>query len=128
MAVPPSVDRQVREEQELVQSAREERAKLKAAATTIAKSATKVVTDTNDNHEHSSSTTRQRQRQQVESSARKLPGEKQETFQEHQGDFAYFIDYYRSPSFKKFWKFFIRAPIWAMAATASLLINFLKFR
>jgi len=66
--------------------------------------------------------------QQVESSARKLPGEKQETFQEHQGDFAYFIDYYRSPSFKKFWKFFIRAPIWAMAATASLLINFLKFR
>ena len=65
---------------------------------------------------------------QVESGAKKLPGEKQETFRENQGDFAYFLDYYRAPTFKRFWRFFIRAPIWAMAATASLLINFLKFR
>jgi glycosyltransferase involved in cell wall biosynthesis len=66
--------------------------------------------------------------QQVESDARKLPGEKQETFYEHRGDFAYFIDYYRAPNFKKFWKFFVRAPVWALAATASLVISFLKFR
>ena len=65
---------------------------------------------------------------QVESSSEKLPGEKKNTFQEHQGDFAYFVDYYRDPGFKKFWKFFVRAPMWALAATASLIINFLKFR
>jgi glycosyltransferase involved in cell wall biosynthesis len=65
---------------------------------------------------------------QVESGAKKLPEEKQGTFNEHQGEFAYFMDYYRDPGFKKFWKFFIRAPIWALAATASLVINFLKFR
>ncbi len=65
---------------------------------------------------------------QVESGARTLPGEKQETFHEHQGVFDYFLDYYRAPTFKKFLKFFVRAPIWAMAATVSLLINFLKFR
>ena len=65
---------------------------------------------------------------QVESNARELPGEKQETLQERRDDFSYFIDYYRAPSFKKFWKFFFRAPVWALAATASLVINFLKFR
>lgn len=65
---------------------------------------------------------------QVESGAEKLPGDKQGTFHQHQGDFAYFIDYYSDPGFKKFLKFFVRAPVWALASTASLVINFLKFR
>ena len=65
---------------------------------------------------------------QVESRARELPGEKQQTLKSRHDDFAYFLDYYRAPSLGKFWKFFLRAPVWALAATASLIINFLKFR
>jgi hypothetical protein len=65
---------------------------------------------------------------QVESHATMLPNEKKATFDQHQGDFAYFVNYYRDPSLTRFWKFFVRAPIWALAATASLVINYLKFR
>lgn len=57
-----------------------------------------------------------------------LAVDKQGTYEESKGDFAYFLDYYSAPSFGKFWKFFIRAPVWALGATASLVINYLKFR
>jgi glycosyltransferase involved in cell wall biosynthesis len=65
---------------------------------------------------------------QVKRCSEQLPENKKETFVEYQQDFEYFVDYYRNPSIVRFFKFFIRAPIWALAATASLIINFLKFR
>lgn len=57
-----------------------------------------------------------------------LAAEKQGTYDVSKGHFAYFLDYYSAPTFGKFWRFFIRAPVWALGATASLIINFLKFR
>jgi glycosyltransferase involved in cell wall biosynthesis len=65
---------------------------------------------------------------EVNAKSDKLSTANDQTFHESQGDFAYFIDYYRKPGPIKFMKFFVRAPVWALAASASLVINFLKFR
>lgn len=65
---------------------------------------------------------------QVESMNEHIPADKNETFNIYQKDFSYFQSYYHDPDFRKFWAFFRRTPIWALAATASLIINYLKFR
>ena len=65
---------------------------------------------------------------QVESMNTQIPADKNETFNIYQENFSYFQSYYHDPSFRRFWAFFRRTPIWALAATASLVINFLKFR
>lgn len=65
---------------------------------------------------------------QVNSDSGQLPADKGDTFRHYNEEFSYFLDYYRNPGLLRFGKFFIRAPIWALAATASLAINFLKFR
>lgn len=65
---------------------------------------------------------------EVDAKSNMLSSTKDQTFHESQGDFAYFIDYYRKPGPIKFLKFFVRSPVWALAATASLIINLIKFR
>ena len=66
--------------------------------------------------------------QQVGTDKRDLEERKQGTYEKSKDHFTYFLDYYSEPTFGKFWKFFIRAPVWALGATASLIINYLKFR
>jgi glycosyltransferase involved in cell wall biosynthesis len=65
---------------------------------------------------------------QIETMQAAIPSDKCDTFQDYQENFSYFLNYYSNPSFKRFWEFFRRTPIWALASTASLVINFLKFR
>jgi glycosyltransferase involved in cell wall biosynthesis len=65
---------------------------------------------------------------QVGSMNTKIPADKNETFDVYRENFSYFHSYYHDPDFRKFWAFFKRTPIWALAATASLVINYLKFR
>lgn len=65
---------------------------------------------------------------QLEAMKVQIPADKSDTFDIYQENFSYFQAYYHDPDVRKFWAFFRRTPIWALAATASLVINYLKFR
>ena len=65
--------------------------------------------------------------ERVGSGVDRLPVEKCEIFRRSREEFAYFLSFYLQPGVTSFVKFLRRAPVWALASTASLVINHLKF-
>ena len=49
------------------------------------------------------------------------------TFDKTRTIFSKFVEFYRRPGALKFLVFFVRAPVWALATSASLVINYAKF-